>query len=197
MGRTAGYDTDSVLEASMALFWARGYRNTSLKHLESALDMRPGSIYAAFGSKELLFHAALERYAQGSRMVLTDTLAGAASPLAGLATYVRMLGSVMRTTDPSRACMLVKTLLETQEEDPKLRHSVEVMMQKAETAFAEAFTAARDAGEIPQGVDPKRLAARLQAAIFGLRCYAQRSDAAERVERLAEDIALDVEALRC
>lgn len=196
MGRTAGYDMDAVLEASMALFWARGYHNTTLKHLEGALDMRPGSIYAAFGSKEALFLAALERYAQGGRMVLANTLASATSPLAGLATYVRMLGSVMCTTDPSRACMLVKTLLETQEEDPKLRHSVEFMMQKAETAFAEAFTAARDVGEIPQGSDPKRLAARLQAAIFGLRCYAQRSDAAERIERLAEDIASDVEALR-
>ena len=67
MGRTATYDRDAVLKAAMELFWARGYHTTSLKDLERALDMRPGSIYAAFGSKEALFRAALDRYATAGR----------------------------------------------------------------------------------------------------------------------------------
>jgi len=62
-------------------------------------------------------------------------------------------------------------------------------------AFADAFRHARDAGEIPPGSDPERLAARLQASIFGLRAYAQRKDAAETAGILAEDIAREIEAL--
>ena len=52
------------------------------------------------------------------------------------------------------------------------------------------------AGELPDHADPARLASRLQAAIFGLRAYAQRSDAGDRIAGLAEDIAQDIEALR-
>jgi AcrR family transcriptional regulator len=195
MGRSATYDRDKVMASAMDLFWARGYHTTSLKDLECALDMRPGSIYAAFGSKEALFRAALDRYASAGRMALEDTLAKAESPVAGLAAYVRALGGIAGRDMPSRACMLVKTLLETPEDEPALRNAVEEMLKQSEMAFADVFRAARDAGEIAPDSDPARLAARLQANIFGLRSYAQRSHVSVRVEQVAEDIAHDLEAL--
>jgi len=195
MGRSTGYDKEKVLHSAMELFWARGYHSTSLKDLERVLDMRPGSIYAAFGSKEALFCAALERYASIGQGNLAETLARAQSPIAGLAAHVRMIGRLISGTPPSRACMMVKTLLETPDDDPVLRRTVERMMREVETGFADAFRDARDAGEIPPGSDPERLAARLQASIFGLRAYAQRSDAGETTQRLADDIAREIEAL--
>jgi AcrR family transcriptional regulator len=197
MGRTTGYDRDKVLQAAMELFWARGYHSTSLKDLEQALDMRPGSIYAAFGSKEALFCAALDRYASIGQETLRDTLNKASSPISGLAAHVRTIGRLMSGNPPSRACMMVKTMLETQDDDPVLRRTVQRMMREVETAFAAAFRDARRAGEITPDADPERLAARLQASIFGLRAYAQRSDAGGTTERLAEDIAREIEALAC
>ena len=62
MTRMPAYDRDAALEAAIRLFWAKGYHATSLKDLENALNMRPGSIYAAFKSKQALFLAAMERY---------------------------------------------------------------------------------------------------------------------------------------
>ena len=50
MARAAPYDRDATLDAAMSLFWERGYHATSLKDLEAALSMKPGSIYAAFKS---------------------------------------------------------------------------------------------------------------------------------------------------
>lgn len=196
MGRQATYDRDKVLNSAMELFWARGFHNTSLKDLEGALDMRPGSIYAAFGSKEALFRAALERYARDGRAGLDEIMRRAETPIAGLAAYVRLLGGIARKAMPSRACMLVKTLLEAPDDAPELRKSAEDMMRAAEASFAGAFRTARDQGEIAPDSDPEVLAARLQAAIFGLRAYAQRSDAGDRVEKVAEEIARDLEGLR-
>ncbi len=196
MGRQATYDRDKVLKSAMELFWARGFHNTSLKDLEGALDMRPGSIYAAFGSKEALFRAALDRYARDGRAGLDEIMNRAETPIAGLAAYVRLLGGITRRTIPSRACMLVKTLLEAPDDAPELRKSAEDMLRAAEATLAGAFRAARDSGEIAPNSDPDVLAAQLQAAIFGLRAYAQRSDAGDRVERIAEEIARDLEGLR-
>jgi len=150
--------------------------------------MRPGSIHAAFGAKEALFCTALERYAAIGEKTLAETLARAPTPLAGLAAHVRMLGRLMSGKPAAHAFMLVKTLLETPDDDP-LRGSVERKMREVETAFADAFRDARNAGEILPTEDPERLAARLQASIFGLRAYAQRSDVGDTADRLTEDIA--------
>jgi AcrR family transcriptional regulator len=71
------YDRDAALDAALRLFWAKGYHATSLKDLEAALTMKPGSIYAAFQSKEALFLAALERYFLRNRAGLAARLAAA------------------------------------------------------------------------------------------------------------------------
>lgn len=196
MTRRARYDRDEVLRKALELFWSKGYHATSLKDLEAKLDMRPGSIYAAFGSKEALFGEALRLYAELSERQFDDMLAKAPTPLAGLAAHVRGLGRALSSSKaPSRACMLVKTLLETPDDDPILRGATEALLRRLETAFSAAFRAARDAGEIAADADPDLLAWRLQSDIFGMRAYAQRTDAVSRVIRLADDIARGVEAL--
>ena len=50
MTRAAPYDRETALDAAMTLFWDKGFHATSLKDLEAALVMKPGSIYAAFSS---------------------------------------------------------------------------------------------------------------------------------------------------
>ena len=44
MSRSAPYDRDTALAAAMDLFWEKGFHATSLKDLETALEMKPGSI---------------------------------------------------------------------------------------------------------------------------------------------------------
>lgn len=195
MARQASFDRAEVLDKALNLFWRKGYQATSLKDLESVLDMRPGSIYAAFGSKESLFEEALALYSAKSRAAFEATMADAPTPLTGLANHVRNLGNVKPGAVPSRACLLVKAVLETPDDDPGLRRKAEAMMRDVEAAFAAAFSAAQEAGEIPPNLDTERLGSRLQSEIFGLRAYAQRTDVSGRVGLLAEDIARDIEAL--
>lgn len=149
MARRAAYDRQDVLAKAMHLFWARGYLGTSVKDLEKALDLRPGSIYSGFGSKEKLYEDALQVYAERSRAALDAALEEAPSPLAGLANHVRALGRSAKDAVPSRACMLMKTILETPDNDPVLRPSAEALMRSAEAAFAQSFRSAQDIGELP------------------------------------------------
>lgn len=190
------YDRDAVLQTALELFWAKGIRGTSMKDLEAALGMHPGSIYAAFGSKEKLFGETLERYAARSGARLDRTIAEASSPLQGLANHVRGLGGLDPADSPSRACMLVKTVLETPDDDPVVRRTAEALLRNVEASFADAFTRAKAQGELPAAADPDHLASWLQMQIVGLRAYAQRSDAGPKVRALAEDIARGVERLR-
>ena len=55
MGNAAKFDRQQVIDKATHLYWEKGFHATSMRHLQEVIDMRPGSIYAAFGSKEELF----------------------------------------------------------------------------------------------------------------------------------------------
>lgn len=189
MARAANYDRDAALDAAMDVFWRKGYHATSLKDLEEALNMKPGSIYAAFDSKENLYLLAMERYFNVSGARFRAQVANSGSPLSGLAeqfrNYVDLAGG-----DPSRqACMLMKTLVDTKGTDPKIAQVSQGYMDKMRAEFAGVFEAARNREEIPVDADPGRLARRYQANITALRIELQRGVPQADLIALAEDMA--------
>lgn len=195
MSRATLHNRQDSLERALQLFWQKGFHATSLKDLEKALDMRPGSIYATFDSKDGLFQEALEYYARLAITELERTLRTHSSPLLGLAAYLRLLGGLRDQELPSRACMLVKSLLELGEREHSALHKVEQLLAGMEARFIECFTEAQQIGELDNQLDPVRLGWRLQAEVMGLRAFAQREVDSSAVHDVAEDMALSLEAL--
>src|SRR5580658_9068261 len=74
IGRPREFDTDAALEKAMRLFWMKSYEGTSVADLTAALGISRPSLYAAFGDKQSLFRAALERYAAGPAHYVTAAL---------------------------------------------------------------------------------------------------------------------------
>lgn len=66
-GRPRSFDRDAALAAAMDVFWEKGYEAASVADLTAAMGINPPSLYAAFGDKEQLFLAAVERYLQSQR----------------------------------------------------------------------------------------------------------------------------------
>lgn len=62
MARPKTFDHDQVLDRAVELFWRKGYEATSIQDLVEAMGIQRGSLYAAFGSKQDLFLAVLDRY---------------------------------------------------------------------------------------------------------------------------------------
>lgn len=196
MSRTALYNRQDALERALQLFWQKGFHATSLKDIEQALDMRPGSIYAAFGSKDGLFQEALEYYARLGLTELERVLSHHSTPLLGMAAYIRQLGGILDKALPSRACMLVKSLLELGTREQTALDKVEMLLAGMETRFIECFRAAQEMGELDNQLDAVRLGRRLQAEVMGLRAFTQRNVDSSAVHELAEDMALSIEAMR-
>ena len=196
MARTATFDRQEILTRARDLFWRKGYHATSLKDLEQVLELKPGSIYAAFGSKEKLFAEALTDYAAASKAEAEAEMGTEASPIASLAAYARSLGRLCDREVPSRACMLMKTVLEFPDDASDVRRAAEALLKDAEARFVARFEQAQEAGELTPAANTQRLGRRFQADIIGLRAYAQRNPEPGALKDLAEDIAQGVEALR-
>ncbi len=62
MGRSSSFNRQQVLSDALELFWSRGFYACSLKHLEEATDLHPGSLYYHFQNKEQLFLCILDHY---------------------------------------------------------------------------------------------------------------------------------------
>jgi TetR/AcrR family transcriptional regulator, transcriptional repressor for nem operon len=192
MARAENYDRDAALDAAMALFWRKGFHATSLKDLEASLQMKPGSIYAAFESKETLYLLALRRYFDASLLGFRTYMAQAASPLAGLVGHFQNFAQLSPDDRSSQACMLTKTLVDTKSTNPAIAQATQGYLDEIRDEFARAFEAARVAGELPQGADPQRLARRYQANISALRIEIHRGSPKAVIDALAEDMAQEL-----
>tara|TARA_R110002095_G_scaffold37007_2_gene34504 strand:- start:45 stop:647 length:603 start_codon:yes stop_codon:yes gene_type:complete len=196
MSRCAPYDRETALDAAMALFWEKGFHATSLKDIEAALAMKPGSIYAAFASKKKLYLLALERYFTTSIAGFRSKLASARSPLDALADQFRAYARLAPDDRSRQACMLTKTLVDTRTTEPAIAAATLAYLDAMQAEFAAAFSAARKAGELSTDTDPQRLARRFQANLTALRLALHQGIGTEEFSELAEDMAREVEALR-
>jgi TetR/AcrR family transcriptional repressor of nem operon len=189
MKRARPYDREAALDAALNLFWTKGYHATSLKDLEVALNMKPGSIYAAFSSKEALYLAALERYFHRGKNALRDIGKETESPIEALTGLLRQIGKG-RADDPScRACMLVKTILDTAATDAPIADQSRVYLDRMREEIAILFDLAKSKGELPSNSDPDRLARRFQAELTALRIEAHRGTDKKDLAMLADDMA--------
>src|ERR1700722_19297217 len=82
-GRPRSFCTEKALDSAMQVFWRKGYEGTSMVDLTEAIGINSPSLYAAFGSKEGLFRAVLERYDARRNAFMAALLAAPTPPGVG------------------------------------------------------------------------------------------------------------------
>lgn len=190
MPRKPSFDRDELIGRATDLFWKRGWAGTSLKDLEHELKLKPGSFYAAFGSKDALFELAMNRFAQDGANAL-ETLVAEIGPLEALKRWPLL--AIQNAEAPAMACMLSKTLLELRTHDHPLAAQASDHLTAFEAVFADLFAEAQKAGEIDASHDPKRLARRYQSDLLGVRVLAEHNP--EGATAIAGDIAEGLSSL--
>lgn len=189
MPRKPSYDKQELIVLAKELFWKKGWAGTSMKDLETMLNMRPGSFYAAFGSKDALYELALEQYAQEGLARLENMR----KKLGAYETLKRFPSEVVSGKNlPIRACMLSKTLLELQDQENTLSNKANFHLCAMENKFAALFKEAQKNGTIRGDIKAEKLARRYQSDLMGLRITAERKDVDTKM--LAKEISNDIVA---
>lgn len=166
------HDKQDAIKGATQLFWQKGFHATSMRNIQDHIDLRPGSIYASFGSKEGLFKESLNCYAQTS----LERLASYAEAMPVLEALKRFITEVVcRTgnTSPSDMCMLAKTVAELTQDNEELLEEAKMHLRRIESAFAQLLSQAQCEGLITQDKDPQRLASFLQIQLMGLQAYSR------------------------
>lgn len=171
MGKNSKFDREEVIDKAINLYWNSGFHGTSMRTLQNEIDMRPGSIYATFGSKEGLFKEALIRYTQLGREQLTECRRKADSPVNALKSFMIERVKLAQKASPTCMCLLVKSVAELTDNNAELLAQARESLKTMESGFEELIIAAQAAGEIDKTKDSKNLARHIQIYFSGLRSY--------------------------
>jgi TetR/AcrR family transcriptional repressor of nem operon len=172
MGRIRRFDVEEALDVALEMFWRQGYDGTPVQALCRAMDLQPGSVYAAFGSKRDLFVAAMRRYIQTVSAEAVNRINSAPSGLQGLRDYFAFLVDAMVDGKRAWGCLVTNSLVEFAARDPELAGMFQLHLARLQTSFAAALARARADGELRQGAGPES-AGMLVAVVQGMNVMAK------------------------
>ncbi|WP_431964918.1 TetR/AcrR family transcriptional regulator [Actinacidiphila sp. bgisy160] len=169
MARTREFDTEAAVTAAMQAFRRTGYGGTSVRDLANAMEIGSGSIYAAFGSKEGLYLAALDLYRRRYALPFIEMLrAGGDARETIRAAFAAVIDEV--TCGPGQAsCLIVGAAMERAHSDAQVAERLRATTQLLELTLFEVIAEAQGRGEIPAGQSAADLAGFLAMAFQGLR----------------------------
>jgi AcrR family transcriptional regulator len=150
-GRPRLYDTDQVLDAATRIFWARGYEGTSINELVDVTGLNKPSLYAAFGDKEALYNAVVERYAIALENRQRELLDTESDIWRALEVLLRSSASSLCNPSLPGGCLIVTGLADCG--TPNLPDSTEAILHQAmcrtETVIMDRLKRARREKQIP------------------------------------------------
>ncbi len=174
----------------MNAFRRNGYDGTSISDLVDATGVGRGSLYAAFGSKEGLYLAAMDRYREGYALPLVEQLRQGA-PGRELLRYVLVAAVDEIVRDGSReACLIIGAAVGRIAHDPQVAAHVQSTTEVLEDALYEVVAEAQADGQLSGERDARDVARYLVMTMHGLRVMGSVNP--DRVSLMAVvEIALD------
>lgn len=188
MARPTQYDRDQALEASMQVFWRKGYNATSVKDLMDATGLQPGSLYGAFGNKHTLFLNTLEFYFTKQLTAVRSILHNEDAP--PLERIRKFFDELLRESSGDRekkGCLLINTLLEAPLDDESGRMAARMLRSVEKSLCAVLDEAVRD-GYLGPGKEAALLAKILINGIFGLRVSSKMRAGSAETRRVVDGL---------
>jgi AcrR family transcriptional regulator len=157
-GRPRAFDRDLALRRAMEVFWSKGYDNTSMADLTAAMGINSPSLYAAFGSKEALFHEAVVLYNKLEGPEIWDALSDAASAKEAIAAFLRATAAAFTKPGKPAGCMIVLGALHSSDSNGAVCSTLRHIRAENVVALRERLDQGVAAGELPSGLDTNAVA---------------------------------------
>ena len=167
-GRPRSFDRDAALRSAMKTFWKFGYEGASMAVLTRAMGINSPSLYAAFGSKEELFRAAVRLYLE------TEDAKGKAileaEPHARAAIHAMLRHSVGNLARPGapHGCLLILGDSNAAPENDRVRQYLCQRRRDIQAGLEARLKRGIADGDLPPMTDVKAMAAFYMTVLQGL-----------------------------
>jgi AcrR family transcriptional regulator len=185
-GRPPSFDRDTALHRAMEVFWEVGYEAATLSQLKEAMGgLCAPSLYAAFGSKELLFRAALDLYQSSVCQWSTASLA-LPDTREAIATLLRQAALQYSMPGQPHGCLLDLATFNFSPASAAVRDELRDRRQAGEAALRARLERGVSHGDLPAGTDTAMMAAFYRTVLVGLSTQAQDGATREKLLAIAE-----------
>ncbi|MFJ7905839.1 TetR/AcrR family transcriptional regulator [Kitasatospora sp. NPDC096204] len=186
-GRPPAFDRAEALAAATRLFWQLGYEATSVSDLTTAMGIRPGSLYAAFGDKRSLFEEVVRHYGLSpAGAFATVALAEEPTAYGAFARILREAAAVYADPSHPAGCLVISAATNVTPQDAGIQDRLRERRNGNLRTFEERLRRARQDGELPPEADPKALAGYFGAVLQGMSQQARDGATAADLTRTAE-----------
>lgn len=168
MGRKREFSEEQVTDAALGIFMSKGYRATSIQDVVEATNIKPGSLYGAFGSKAGLFGAVLDRYDATSPVLRVVEHAETAPPRETIAGLLFDIAEGRPGLQRPRGCLITNSATELAGDDEIMAARVRKSLGRLEDALCRLVERGQESGEIESKQTSRDLARYLVTVIQGL-----------------------------
>lgn len=149
-GRPRQFDEEEVLDALVELFWEQGFEHASLQEIVEAAGLNKSSLYNAFGSKDELFFAVLERYMDLRQQRIDETFP-ADGGFENVLTFLDVMRAELSSPGAYRGCLAVNATTELGLREDRVADVADRYRKMMGAALRRALERAEAAGEIAPG----------------------------------------------
>ncbi|MEX0646074.1 MAG: TetR/AcrR family transcriptional regulator [Parvularculaceae bacterium] len=170
-----------IVEAAQRLFHEQGYAATGVATILREADVRSGSLYHFFSSKEALLEAVLDCYLEGLRpVVIAPIEAATADPIERIFRLFDFYREAVLQTEFSYGCPIGNLALEVGAGDSAVTRKIDANLAAWRKAVEEWVRAA--APRFQARVDPSDFAALVLSVMEGAVMQARTSKSIERFD---------------
>lgn len=149
----------ALLEVGMDIMLEKGYSNTGIQEILSALQVPKGSFYHYFDSKEDFALAIIEEFDRDFMAFLTPILTNESlTPKERLRSFCESKRECMRAANCRKGCLIGNLSQEMSDQSETLRQALSEVMEKRLDAFAACIKEGQERGEITTAADARTIA---------------------------------------
>jgi AcrR family transcriptional regulator len=172
-GRPKTFDKETVLDAAMLLFWERGFEQTCVDDLASAMGIQTSSLYSSFGDKESLFLQAVEHYRTGRGSVFDTAVINSKTAKEGVESLFRITAIELTRKDQPSGCMLCLALPTCSPKYDHLQAELDRLRALSDAILLKRLERGVQDKEIPKSADLRLLVSYFRTNLLGMSLQAR------------------------
>lgn len=167
------FNIETAIDDATNVFWAKGYKATSLNDLLSVMKINKGSFYNTFGSKQALFNRSLLKYDLTHRHQTLSNLRQLNNPVHAISQLFDLIIEQSVNDTERKGCFIINTAMDLPNLDDETASTVKNGIKQLELFFKEQIELGINNQSISKPLDSPQVAKALVALAAGCRILAR------------------------